>query len=87
MGATACERSLSGAPAEMRARSRGFMTQDDRAIHRRMTLEGVARIAGVSRATASRVVNGSPKVNPDSRRAVDRRSLASVMFRTGPREA
>ena len=46
------------------------MTQEDRAIGR-ATLEEVARIAGVSRATASRVVNDSPKVNPDSRRAVE----------------
>jgi DNA-binding LacI/PurR family transcriptional regulator len=36
------------------------------------TLEEVARIAGVSRATVSRVVNGNPKVNPDVRRAVER---------------
>ena len=36
------------------------------------TLEEVARVAGVSRATVSRVVNGNPKVNPDARRAVER---------------
>jgi DNA-binding LacI/PurR family transcriptional regulator len=36
------------------------------------TLEEVARVAGVSRATVSRVVNGNPKVNPDVRRAVER---------------
>jgi DNA-binding LacI/PurR family transcriptional regulator len=36
------------------------------------TLEEVARVAGVSRATASRVVNGSPRVSPDAKRAVDR---------------
>lgn len=29
------------------------------------TLEGVAAVAGVSRSTVSRVVNGSPKVSPD----------------------
>jgi DNA-binding LacI/PurR family transcriptional regulator len=34
------------------------------------TLEGVAALAGVSRATVSRVVNGSPRVSPDVRREV-----------------
>jgi DNA-binding LacI/PurR family transcriptional regulator len=35
------------------------------------TLEEVAKVAGVSRATVSRVVNGSPKVGDDIRRAVE----------------
>jgi DNA-binding LacI/PurR family transcriptional regulator len=35
------------------------------------TLEEVASKAGVSRATVSRVVNGSPKVSPDIRREVE----------------
>lgn len=35
------------------------------------TLEGVAVLAGVSRATVSRVVNGSPKVSPEIRRDVE----------------
>jgi DNA-binding LacI/PurR family transcriptional regulator len=47
------------------------MTQDDEAIGHRVTLKDVARMAGVSRATSSRVVNGSPKVNPDARRSVE----------------
>lgn len=36
------------------------------------TLDEVARVAGVSRATVSRVVNGSAKVSPDVRRSVER---------------
>jgi DNA-binding LacI/PurR family transcriptional regulator len=36
------------------------------------TLEEVARAAGVSRATASRVVNGSPTVGIEARRSVER---------------
>src|SRR5262245_6164951 len=38
----------------------------------RPTLERVAAQAGVSRATVSRVVNGSPKVTPDVRNAVEK---------------
>jgi DNA-binding LacI/PurR family transcriptional regulator len=42
------------------------------ASRRAATLELVAVEAGVSRATVSRVVNGSPKVNPEIRRNVER---------------
>jgi len=35
------------------------------------TLDEVARVAGVSRATASRAINGGPKVSEHARRAVD----------------
>jgi len=41
-------------------------------VRQRPTLEGVASRAGVSRATASRVVNGSPRVTPENREAVVR---------------
>lgn len=43
------------------------------------TLEAVAARAGVSRATVSRVVNGSPKVHPDSREAV-RQAIAELGY-------
>jgi DNA-binding LacI/PurR family transcriptional regulator len=36
------------------------------------TLEEVGEVAGVSRATVSRVVNGSPKVSPEAKVAVER---------------
>ncbi len=48
------------------------MRQGSSGSGRSVTLEEVARVAGVSRATASRVVNGSPKVNPQARRGVER---------------
>jgi DNA-binding LacI/PurR family transcriptional regulator len=41
-------------------------------LGRRATLEEVAQMAGVSRATVSRVVNGSPKVSPEVRRPVEK---------------
>lgn len=39
---------------------------------RNATLEEVAQAAGASRATVSRVVNGSPRVSPNVRRSVER---------------
>ncbi|HSL33441.1 MAG TPA: LacI family DNA-binding transcriptional regulator, partial [Candidatus Limnocylindrales bacterium] len=39
---------------------------------RGVTLDEVARVAGVSRATVSRVVNGNPKVGLDAKREVER---------------
>ena len=38
----------------------------------KVTLEEVAQVAGVSRATASRVLTSDPRVSPDARRAVER---------------
>jgi DNA-binding LacI/PurR family transcriptional regulator len=43
------------------------------------TLEEVARAAGVSRATASRVVNGSPSVGIEARQSVER-AVAQLGF-------
>ena len=48
------------------------MTDGAETNGRGVTLEQVARVAGVSRATVSRVVNGNPKVAPDVRRTVER---------------
>src|ERR1044072_9175238 len=49
----------------------GRRTARDARMHRpRPALESVARHAGVSRATLSRVVNGSTRVAEDSREAV-----------------
>lgn len=48
------------------------MAQDDTANGRHVTLEDVVRVAGVSLATGSRVINGSRKVNPEARQAVER---------------
>ena len=47
------------------------MAHDDDGNGRNVTLEDVARKAGVSRATASRVVIGSPRVSPHARRSVE----------------
>jgi DNA-binding LacI/PurR family transcriptional regulator len=49
----------------------------------RPTLERVASRAGVSRATASRVVNGSDKVTPEIREAV-RRAIAELGYVPNP---
>src|SRR3981081_4412407 len=43
-----------------------------RALSPAPTLEEVAALAGVSRATASRVITGSPRVSTRTRRAVER---------------
>ena len=39
---------------------------------RGVTMDEVARLAGVSQATVSRVVNGNPRVNSESKRQVER---------------
>jgi DNA-binding LacI/PurR family transcriptional regulator len=48
------------------------VAQLDIPLRANATLDEVARVAGVSRATVSRVVNGSPKVSPEIRRSVER---------------
>jgi DNA-binding LacI/PurR family transcriptional regulator len=47
------------------------MPQDEKTNGRNVTLEDVVRLAGVSLATGSRVMNGNPTVNPDARKAVE----------------
>jgi len=47
------------------------MPDDANGNGRSVTLAEVARLAGVSRATGSRVLNGSPKVSPEARRSVE----------------
>ena len=37
----------------------------------RLTINDIARMAGVSKKTVSRVINRSPELNPDTRRRVD----------------
>jgi DNA-binding LacI/PurR family transcriptional regulator len=49
-----------------------IVSQDVKARRPAPTLEEVAELAAVSTATVSRVVNRSPKVRPDTRRAVEK---------------
>src|SRR6476620_10991459 len=65
-----CERSHEN--GSQRTREMVLANRLDNGNGRGATLEEVARVAGVSRATVSRVVNGNPRVNPDVRRAVER---------------
>ena len=44
--------------------------------HKKPTLEHIATIAGVSKATVSRVLNGSPKVKEDVVKRVDEGAVA-----------
>ena len=48
------------------------MTTSEGGNGRGVTLDAVARVAGVSRATVSRVVNGNPKVGDEAKRLVER---------------
>jgi DNA-binding LacI/PurR family transcriptional regulator len=47
-------------------------SDDDPGARRQPTLDTVAAAAGVSRATVSRVINGSPRVSPEAKDVVDR---------------
>jgi DNA-binding LacI/PurR family transcriptional regulator len=49
-------------------------------LGRRLNLEEIGRLAGVSRSTASRVVNGSPHVSDDAKARVE-----AVVAKTGYR--
>jgi DNA-binding LacI/PurR family transcriptional regulator len=66
------ESALTANPREGRPATTHGVASTHAGNGRGATLDGVAREAGVSRATGSRVVNGSPKVSPDVRRAVER---------------
>jgi LacI family transcriptional regulator len=55
------------------------MTDTTLARNGRPTLEEVARLAGVSRATVSRVINGSPKVSPEVVEGVER-AIATLNY-------
>src|SRR5690242_3238064 len=55
--------------------------------HSRVTLEDVAQAAGVSKATASKVLNNRPNVDPRTRRKVEETITAlGYVPSTGPRE-
>jgi LacI family transcriptional regulator len=43
----------------------------DHDLRRRPTINDVARMAGVSKKTVSRVINGSPSVRPDTRKRIE----------------
>lgn len=51
--------------------------------HRRATIQDVAAHAGVSRGTVSRVINGSPKVSPEARAAVEE-AINVTRYRSNP---
>ena len=53
------------------------------APNRRATIQDVAETAGVSRGTVSRVLNGSPKVSPEARKAVEK-AIAVCNYRSNP---
>src|SRR3970040_104874 len=60
------------------------MAIDDTAPHRRIGLEDVARMAGVSRSTASRAVVDDPRISEPTRNAV---KAAAIRLRYVPNAA
>lgn len=52
-------------------------------VARRATIQDVADKAGVSRGTVSRVLNNSPKVSPEARKAVEK-AMAECDYRANP---
>lgn len=59
------------------------MSQPDPTPPRRATIQDVADRAGVSRGTVSRVLNRSPRVSPDARKAVEQ-AIAACGYRANP---
>ena len=60
------------------------MTADVPQSTRPVTLEDVARVAGVSRATVSRVINGATTVDPALRQIVEQAIAATITYPTAP---
>ncbi len=60
-----------------------MLTHADQQPARRATIQDVADLAGVSRGTVSRVLNLSPKVSPEARKAVEQ-AITTCGYRANP---